>query len=215
MNGVMRRRLIALLVLPLAACAEEVGEGSVDGAIDTAAIGTASPPAPSAGQQQFWNALTEFCGNAYAGTVIEAPAGDTTFADRDLIMHVRSCTDDEIRIPFHVGQDRSRTWVITRTDAGLRLKHDHRHEDGSEDAQTQYGGETRDEGTAQRQEFPADAFTSELIPEASTNVWTVEVVPGRTYVYALRREGTDRRFRIEFDLTQTVAAPPAPWGSQD
>lgn len=211
-----RRRLCTLVLLPLfAACAEEAGEGSANGAIDTAAIGSASPPAGSAAQQQFWNALAELCGNAYAGTVVEAPAGDTTFAGKDLIMHVRSCADDEIRIPFHVGQDRSRTWVITRTDAGLRLKHDHRHEDGSEDAQTQYGGDTADEGTAEQQEFPADAFTSELIPEAATNVWTVEVVPGESFVYALRREGTDRRFRIEFDLAQTVAAPPAPWGAQD
>lgn len=49
-------------------------------------------------------------------------------------------------------------------------------------------------------------------PEASTNVWTVEVVPGNLFAYALRREDTDRRFRVEFDLSQPVPAPPAPWG---
>lgn len=219
-----RRRLSTPVVLPLlTACAvlAACAGGDSDDEFSAADTTTAGMTAPSASalasgeQQQFWNALTEICGNAYTGTVTEAPAGDTTFAGRDLIMHVRSCTDDEIRIPFHVGRDRSRTWVISRTDTGLRLKHDHRHEDGSEDVQTQYGGDTTDEGTAQRQEFPADAFTSELIPEASTNVWTVEVAPGQAYVYALRREGTDRRFRIVFDLTQTVAAPPAPWGAQD
>jgi hypothetical protein len=43
-------------------------------------------------------------------------------------------------------------------------------------------------------------------------VWTVEVHPGEAFVYALRREGTDRRFRMRFDLTRPVAAPPAPWG---
>ena len=48
-------------------------------------------------------------------------------------MHVRECSEDAIRIPFHVGEDRSRTWVVTRTANGLRLKHDHRHEDGSEE----------------------------------------------------------------------------------
>ena len=47
-------------------------------------------------------------------------------------------------------------------------------------------------------------MNSALIPAAATNVWTVEVVPDRTFVYALRREGTDRRFRIEFDLTRPV-----------
>jgi hypothetical protein len=33
------------------------------------------------------------------------------------------------------------------------------------------------------------------------------------FVYALRREGTDRRFRVEFDLGREVAIPPPPWGS--
>jgi hypothetical protein len=175
-------------------------------------------PAPSAtpatdGQAAFWASLQELCGTAHEGRVMEAPADDTTFADRTLVMHVRSCSDDEIRIPFHVGDDRSRTWVLTRTDTGLRLKHDHRHQDGTEDPVTQYGGDARPGGTVQRQEFPADEHTSSLIPAAATNVWTVEVVPSRTFVYALRREGTDRRFRIEFDLSSGIEPPPAPWGA--
>jgi hypothetical protein len=175
-------------------------------------------PSPEAAaetpQAQYWAALRQHCGQAYEGTVVEAPAGDTTFANRRLVMHVRECLDDEIRIPFHVGEDRSRTWLITRTAEGLRLKHDHRHEDGSPDEVTMYGGDTAAEGTADVQEFRADAHTAELIPAARTNVWTVEIRPGSQYVYALRREGTDRRFRIEFDLTRPVEAPPAPWGWQ-
>jgi hypothetical protein len=166
-------------------------------------------------QVAFWNSLRELCGTAHDGRVVEAPADDTTFAGKELIMHVRTCTDTEIRIPFHVGADRSRTWVLTRTGSGLRLKHDHRHEDGSEDAVTQYGGDARPGGTAELQEFPADEHTASLIPAAATNVWTVEVVPSRVFVYALRREGTDRRFRIEFDLSSEVAVPPAPWGAED
>jgi hypothetical protein len=169
-------------------------------------------PAPATEQQAFWSSLQELCGRSFAGRVIEAPAGDETFTGRALVMHVRECRPGEILIPFHVGEDRSRTWVLTQTRDGLRLKHDHRHEDGSEDEVTQYGGDTRSAGTPERQEFHADAFTAGLIPAAATNVWTVEVVPGRTFAYALRREGTDRRFRIEFDLTRPVAAPPAPWG---
>jgi hypothetical protein len=174
----------------------------------------AIPPATLATPHDaFFAALQQHCGNAYEGEVVERlPAPDTVFQGRRLVMHVRQCARDEIRIPFHVGEDRSRTWIITRTAEGLRLKHDHRHADGSEDEITQYGGDTRDAGTAGRQEFPADAFTTGLIPAASTNVWTVEVVPGRTFAYALRREGTDRRFRVEFDLTRPVAPPPTPWG---
>lgn len=166
-------------------------------------------------QQAFWSHLTELCGQAYTGGITaSAPEGaDDDFAGREMVMHVRACDDDEIRIPFHVGQDRSRTWVITRTGDGLRLKHDHRHEDGSPDELTMYGGDTAEEGTATRQAFPADAATAEMLPAAATNVWTLEVEPGRTFAYELRREGTDRRFRAEFDLTSPVDPPPAPWGT--
>jgi len=127
-------------------------------------------------------------------------------------MHVRSCDLAEIRIPFHVGPDRSRTWVVTPTSVGLRLKHDHRHEDGSEDAVTQYGGDTRGQGDPVAQDFYADAITASLVPEAVTNVWTLEIRPGELFAYALRREGSDRRFRVEFDLTRPVDVPPPPWG---
>ena len=127
-------------------------------------------------------------------------------------MHVRQCSATEMRIPFHADSNRSRTWVLTRTTDGLRLKHDHRHEDGSEDRITQYGGDTRGPGTAERQEFHADAHTAAIIPAAATNVWTIEIVPGERFAYGLRREGTDRRFRVEFDLKAPVAQPPAPWG---
>ncbi|HEX6134006.1 MAG TPA: hypothetical protein VFZ24_08580 [Longimicrobiales bacterium] len=180
------------------------------------ACGGGTPGARTAAtaQDTFWLALQDLCGSAYEGTVIEAPPGDTSFAGRRLVMHVRSCTDDTVRVPLHVGADRSRTWVISRSGDALRLKHDHRHEDGAEDEITQYGGIARVAGSGTVQEFPADSFTAALIPAAATNVWTVEIVPGRTFVYALRREGTDRRFRLEFDLSSEVPLPPPPWGSE-
>jgi len=165
-------------------------------------------------QESFWSALQSQCGRAFRGKLTEGSAADSAFRAAEVIMHVRSCSPKEIRIPLHVGEDRSRTWVITRTDGGLRLKHDHRHADGTEDRITQYGGDTRDAGTATRQEFYADAHTASLIPAARTNVWTMEIVPiERRFAYALRREGTDRRFRVEFDLAQPVASPPPPWGA--
>jgi len=173
----------------------------------------AMPLAGASAHDALWHRVRVLCGRAYAGTVVEAPAGDTTFAGKALVMHVLACGKGEIRIPFHVGVNRSRTWVLIRTEAGLRLKHDHRHEDGSPDSVTQYGGDARLPGKPGRLEFPADAFTARLIPRAAANVWTLEVEPGRRFVYALRREGTDRRFRIEFDLTRPVPAPPLPWGT--
>jgi hypothetical protein len=163
-------------------------------------------------QSIFWANLQSLCGRAYEGRLADVTPGDTVFPGRTLVMHVRQCSENEVRVPFHVGNDHSRTWIITRIDGGLRLKHDHRHEDGSEDEITQYGGDTQDAGTAQRQEFHADAHTIELIPAAATNIWTKEIVPGSLYVYALRREGTERRVRVEFDLTREVDTPPTPWG---
>ncbi len=184
-------------------------------ALVASACTSSDEPAPATTDPQaaFWSALTDLCGQAFAGTVSESSPPDTTFADQMLVMHVRECAGDSIRIPFHVGTDRSRTWVVTRTDGGIRLKHDHRHADGSEDEITQYGGDTTAPGSATTQSFPADTYTAELLPAAATNVWTLELDPGRRFAYALRREGTDRRFRAEFDLTRPVDLPPAPWGA--
>jgi len=168
-------------------------------------------------QDQFFSRLSALCGKAFEGRIASPPVeADASFAGKRLVMHVRECSADVIRIPFHVEEDRSRTWVITRTGSGLRLKHDHRHQDGSEDALTQYGGDTAGPGTAQRQEFPADQFSKDVfvrgnIPQSVTNVWAMEVEPGRTFAYELRRP--NRFFRVDFDLTRPVAPPPPPWGS--
>jgi hypothetical protein len=164
-------------------------------------------------QEAFWSELSALCGSAFEGSVVESTPPDTVMSRETLVMHVRECQGDTLRIPFHVGANRSRTWVLTRTGTGLRLKHDHRHEDGSSDSVTQYGGDTRAAGDSIQQEFFADSLTASLIPAARTNVWTLGLEPGRRFVYALRREGSDRRFRAEFDLTRPVPAPPAPWGS--
>lgn len=163
-------------------------------------------------QAEFWRSLSALRGQSFAGVIVEDSTASPDFAGKALVMHVARVEPGRILVPFHVGDDRSRTWVFTRHDNALRLKHDHRHADGSEDDLTQYGGDTRAPGSPTAQEFHADAHTAAILPAAATNVWTVEIIPGRTYTYALRREGTDRRFRVEFDLTTPVATPPEPWG---
>lgn len=168
----------------------------------------ATAPVPVSPQDAFFANLTALCGQRFEGRVVTTDPADAAFANGRLLMHVRDCSANEVRIPFWVGEDRSRTWVITRTDAGLRLKHDHRHEDGTEDVLSQYGGDTADAGTAERQEFPVDQFSKDLFTRenrtvSNTNVWAVEVHPGRIYAYELRRE--NRHFRVEFDLTRPVA----------
>ena len=161
----------------------------------------------------FWTAVSSLCGRAFEGTLVEGTApGDAEMGRQRLVMHVRSCSDRTIRIPFHVGDDHSRTWVLSRTATGVRLKHDHRHEDGTEDEVTQYGGDSASAAPGLSIDFPADAFTAQLLPAAATNVWTMAIDPGRRFTYALRRPG--RRFRVDFDLTREVATPPAPWGNE-
>ena len=107
--------------------------------------------------------------------------------------------------------------MLTRTASGVRLKHDHRHQDGTSDVLTMYGGDTATPVTAERQDFPVDADSIALFrandrAASVTNVWAMEVTPTR-FAYELRPPG--RHFRVEFDLTQPIATPPMPWGWQD
>lgn len=177
----------------------------------------ATDPAPDP-VTEFLAAIAEHCGLAFAGQIVanEPPVENDPFEGKALVMHVRECRGDELKIPFHVGDDRSRTWVLTRTETGLQLKHDHRHEDGSKDAVTWYGGATAQSGTAQRQEFPVDAYSIEMfqregLTASVTNTWAMEIETGQRFMYELARPG-GRLFRVEFDLSRPVPAPPAPWG---
>ena len=199
------RRLPVLFLLGLI-----VALGCADTADDQReAVQSEAPEDP---QAVFWQSLEALCGQSFEGRLVESEPPDSSFDGKSFVMHVRSCEAGEIRIPFFVGDDRSRTWVITKTKSGLRLKHDHRHEDGTEDEITQYGGDTKQQGSATTQEFHADALTAELVPAASTNIWTIQVEPSLLFSYALRREDSDRRFRVLFDLRQPVQTPPPPWG---
>ena len=192
-----------------------------------------SGAAPSADpQDSFWAALSSHCGKAYAGRMVTADAADADLAGAAMVMAVRDCSAASIAVPFHVERadgswDRSRTWLVTRNAAGgLRLKHDHRHEDGTADAVTMYGGDTATRGTARAQSLAVDAdsiasFTRAGLTASVTNVWTIAVDPagtaGGTYAYELRRTvaggaPAERHFRVEFDLTRPIAPPPPAWG---
>jgi hypothetical protein len=163
----------------------------------------------------FFDGLKPLCGKTFEGKIVAdqpPPAADDPFVGKRLLMHVRDCEAREVRIPFTVGEDRSRTWIISRTESGLRLKHDHRHADGTPDDLTMYGGETLSSGTARRQSFPSDAETVALFTKQDRlisvpNVWSLELNDTRTFVYELRRP-SGRLFRVEFDLTRPVAQAP-------
>jgi hypothetical protein len=207
MNLLRTSSLAALLALA----------GCSNPSADPVAHDVANAPADA-----FLASVAAYCGKAFAGQVVEdnpASTGPDPFAGKPLVMHVRGCEDPahELRIPFHVGDDHSRTWVLSRTETGLRLKHDHRHADGSPDAITLYGGDSKRPGTAQRQEFPADTDSVAMFRKADMlasthNTWAMEIDPDRQFVYELTRPD-GRRFRVVFDLSRPVALPPAPWGA--
>lgn len=186
----MKQLLLFLVLLPLHLFAQD-------------------PPA----SVQFWDTLKSHCGKTYEGTITAGGKEGDGFVGKKLLMHLRSCEEKTIRIPFFVGENKSRTWVLTlQEDNRILLKHDHRHKDGSEEDITQYGGINSNTGLANIQFFPADQHTANLIPLASTNVWWFTI--DDTYItYNLRRIGSDRLFTVQFDLTKEVDSPGPPWGS--
>lgn len=177
-----------------------------------AALGLAAGPGPAVAgpavagqgpQDAFLANLMTLCGQSRTGVlVVGDPVLDKDFADKALRLGPVDCQPDRIAIPFAVGEDTSRTWIVTRTQSGVRLKHRHAHGD-QEDALSQYGGDTVGPGSATRQDFPADAFTIALFraenrPASVANVWTLEIEPGQRFSYALRRPG--RHVEVAFPL---------------
>lgn len=161
----------------------------------------------------FWDTLKSHCGEAYEGKLV-IPEEDEAFGGKKLVMHLRACTDNEIKIPFYVGDDKSRTWIFTINEGVISLKHDHRHEDGSEDDINFYGGTSSNVGKEDIQFFPADVHTQKMIPAAATNVWWI-TIDEKTFSYNLKRLGTDRIFKVVMDLSKPIPEPETPWGWKD
>lgn len=210
--SIARMRIAILAATLLASCANE------------------PEPTPTLSpQDEFWAALSSHCGKAYAGEIVSEDERDADWQGRAMVAHWAECSDEQVAIAFQMensdyedGFDRSRTWLVTRTDTGLRLKHDHRHDDGEADAVTFYGGDTLEEGTASGQDFPVDEesitlFEQEGLDASFTNVWRLEVTAtdgdDPHFIYQLTRKNDPTRlFRVRFDASQDVETPPPAWG---
>ncbi len=166
----------------------------------------------------FFNQLADHCGNAYPGGLTLEPEGDDMLTGTEmLIVHFRECDENQLKQPFHIelededDWDRSRTWIYTRHDDGLELRHDHRNRDGSDDDVTMYGGFSVGDGTAMRQEFQSVERTEET---GIFRGWRIEIVPGDRYTYGTIR-GEEWSWRVDFDLSEPLdEVPPAPWGHE-
>ncbi len=162
------------------------------------ALALASQPASACLQHgAFFDNLGKQCGAVYEGASVFPNDPADAFAGKKLVATFASCKANEIRIPFVVGADKSRTWVITKSGGMVALAHDHRHDDGTPDAQTMYGGMAISPGGALTHSFRADAYTAKLIPAAVTNVWTITLSQdAKKLTYYLERDGKPR-FKAE------------------
>lgn len=175
-------------------------------------------------QRDFVANLSTLCGNTYAGRVVSTDGVDADWRGKEIIVGPVDCEVAGFKMPLAVGEDRSRTWLISPEKNAITLKHDHRHKDGSPDAVTLYGGTTASAGTATRQEFPVDAYSVALfqregLSASVTNTWALDIEPGQTLAYELSRPRTEaqiaegaergRYFRLEFDLSAPLDMPDA------
>lgn len=168
----------------------------------------------AASQDEFFNAIKQHCGKAYQGKVVIDTHPSPSFQKEPLVMHVRQCTNEQLHIPFHIADDASRTWILTKQPSRLHFTHDHRKPDGSEDPLSWYGGHTITNGTSTEQTFPVDEktkamFTHHGLTASLTNTWIVSINEN-TFTYKLIRP--NREFVVEFNLSKPITPPSAPWG---
>ncbi len=154
--------------------------------------------------QAFFNNLASLCGKSFAGEQIYRSHHASGWAHLDMVMHVDVCEPDRILIPFHVGEDQSRTWMFLAEEGRLRFRHDHRYPDGTPEEESLYGGYADQSGNAFVQHFPADAYTADLIEGGGGNIWTVRIdADFTTFTYRLERDG-EKRLRVDFDLSNPL-----------
>jgi hypothetical protein len=88
----------------------------------------------------------------------------------------------------------------------IKLKHDHRHEDGTEDKVTQWRKSPN--SVKQYSIFSSRSRNIKFNSNAATNVWWI-TIDETSFTYNLRRMDL-KDCLPKFDLTKTVATPTAP-----
>lgn len=158
-------------------------------------------------QEQFYSNLFSLCGETFVGaSTYPEPedAPDHALVDTELSANISTCTPERIEVMFlRDGGTWHATWILENREEGLHLYHDHigdKEYPEGEEPLTGYGGFADDRGSATTQYFPADDHTAEILPEASTNVWMMELdLDNGTFVYSLERH-EEPRFRAVLSL---------------
>jgi hypothetical protein len=163
-------------------------------------------------QNAFWANIRQHCGNAYDGRLADATPHYQGFSAERITIHFRNCPDTLTHISLHLDDNHSRNLIITNMRGALRLKHDHRNSDGTEEEITQYGGDAPKPGLETRQIFMADNHTAHILPERADNFWFLDLMDENTLAYGVHWPKHGHSIRMEFDLLNPVDPPPAPWG---
>lgn len=157
--------------------------------------------------KQFQTHLQSLCGHSYLGQVTSTDPQDENWRKEALTLGPVTCPDTSTTVlPLAVGADKSRVWTLSLQDGGraLDFRHAHTLKDGSPDPVTGYGGVATSKNSSPiRAVFPVDDYSKKNFKEnglevSMTNVWSIDINPGKTMTYSLNREG--RNFVAEFDL---------------
>ncbi len=154
--------------------------------------------------EQFFSNLFSLCGETFTGESTYPENSDHVLVDTELVVNISTCTPERIEVMlFRDGDTWHATWILEKREGGLHLYHDHigdkEYAEGEEPL-TGYGGYADDRGSATQQYFPADQHTADILPEAATNVWMMDMdLVNGVFVYSLERHN-EPRFRAEVYL---------------
>jgi hypothetical protein len=155
-------------------------------------------------QQKFVENLADFCGQSFVGKQTFIADGRESWAEKNMIICFKNCSEGRLEISFSLNDDKSRTWLLLEEDGRLRFRHDHRNVDGTPEEITLYGGYATEAGTNNQQVFPADDYTCQLLPNACQASWEMDLAQDlSSFSYSLINVG-ELLFKVEFDLTQPL-----------
>lgn len=202
MNG---KLILAILFVVLASGCRSASNDSNDGNTESLVLkAEALELSITAAERAFLENLRSLCGKSFRGEEAFMAPGRESWAEKKFMMHVTVCEDDRVYIPFHLDEDRSRTWMFLAEEGGLRFRHDHRHEDGNPEELTMYGGYADGKGNRYRQHFPADNYTVNLLDDGIEREWRVILDEDlNTFSYQLLYS-SELIFEARFDLTSPV-----------
>jgi hypothetical protein len=214
-----RRSTLLGVLVGLAASTVTVGcaeSPSPDAATSATAATAATSEAGAGGaspQQAFFDHMASLCGQEFPGRAVIAPESDPTFRPAFLGMRIERCEESEIRIPFLVDGDESRTWILTLDGDDLVFTHEHMLEGDTLSSNSGWGGRAvAGSGTALFQHFPDHRWDPEQVPESRRSHWRMRLDPDHgQFVYYLDR-GIEPAYRLVFHLGQDPALQASPSG---